>query len=109
MVLAKRHAPPHKDQLHAQRVLCTGMHPLLWADASNHPHLVSKLPSKKASEQAGGPHLSCRFCRTSVIFFIAFTVLCTSARSYFSGRLRRRSISKVASCRRGSMAGPRGR
>ena len=25
-------------------------------------------------------------------------VLCTSSRSYFSGRLRRRSISKVASC-----------
>ena len=33
-----------------------------------------------------------------MIFSIAFTVLCTSSRSYFSGRLRRRSISKVASC-----------
>ena len=39
-----------------------------------------------------------RFCRTSVIFLIAPTVLCTSCRSYFSGRLRRRSISNVASC-----------
>jgi hypothetical protein len=43
-------------------------------------------------------HLSCRFCRTSVIFLMALTVLCTSSRSYFSGRLRRRSISNVASC-----------
>ena len=33
-----------------------------------------------------------------MIFSIALTVLCASSRSYFSGRLRRRSISKVASC-----------
>ena len=33
-----------------------------------------------------------------MIFSIALTVLCTSSRSYFSGRLRRLSISNVASC-----------
>ena len=51
------------------------------------------------AEAGQGQRLLTRTGRTSVIFSIALTVLCTSSRSYFSGRLRRRSISNVASCR----------